>query len=93
VEVSLAAGNGGLDYSAGAFRLSGEGIEGSAPTRSQLGDDTLPAGSETPGALIFQAPEEAKGLALSFDGAESVALDPGNGGASGGTSSESGHDD
>lgn len=91
VEVSLAAGKGGLDYSTGDFRLSGEEIEGSAPICSQLGDGTLPAGSETHGALIFQAPAEAKGLALSFDGGEPIGLDSGNGVASGGKSSEDGH--
>lgn len=78
MEVSSAAGKGGLDYSAGDFRLSGEGIEGSAPIRSQLGDGTLPAGSETHGTLIFQAPEGVESLALSFDGGEPVAPDPGN---------------
>lgn len=77
VEVSLAAGDGGLDYSAGDFRLSGGGVAGAAPIRSQLGDGVLPAGSETHGALVFQAPRDAEGLTLSFDGGEPVALEPG----------------
>lgn len=87
----MASSKGGLDYSAGGFRLSGEGIEGPAPIRSQLGDDTLPAGSETHVALIFQAPEEAKGLALSFDDGEPVARVPSNGGAPDGKRSEGVH--
>lgn len=77
VEVSLAAGQGGLEYAAGDFRISGDGVEESAPIRSQLGDGTLPAGSETHGALIFQAPEDARDLVLSFDGGEPVALELG----------------
>lgn len=75
VEISLAAGSGGLDYSAGDFRLSGEGVKESAPIRSQLGDGALPAGSETHGGLIFQAPQGARDLTLSFDGGEPVALE------------------
>lgn len=83
VEVSLSAGSGGLEYSAEDFRLTGGGMKEATPVRSQLGDGVLPEGSDTHGVLIFQAPEDASGLMLSFDGGEPVALDLGNGGSAG----------
>lgn len=90
VEVSLAAVDDGLDYSAEDFRLIGEGVEDASPVRSQLGDGTLPAGSETHGAVILQAPEDTKDLMLSFDGGEPVALELGGSGSAGDKSAPSG---
>lgn len=97
VQLSLAARDGGLTYSADDFRLIGEGVEEAAPIRSKLGDGALPSGSRTNGSLVFQAPEESDGLMLSFDGGEPVALDLGeksaaddeDGGSQGGASSGS----
>ncbi|MBA2442074.1 MAG: hypothetical protein H0V53_06665 [Rubrobacter sp.] len=85
VEVALAAGDAGLSYSPEDFLLAGEGVKETAPIRSQLGDGVIPAGSETSGLLVFQAPEKAEGLTLSFDGGASVAIDPGSASGSGGS--------
>lgn len=99
VELSLAAGSGGLEYSARDFELTGEGMEPAAPIRTQLGDGVLPAGTETRGSLIFQAPQDASGLVLSFDGGDPVALElegsgsSGHGHASGEGSQSGGHPD
>lgn len=84
VDISLAASeNGNFSYSAKDFTVSGEGLEETTPLRHQLEAGTLAPGSATSGALVFQAPEEAKNLMLSFgDGRQPVALDlkPGEGG-------------
>jgi hypothetical protein len=83
VDVSLAAQEGGnFSYSAKDFKVSGEGMKEAGPIRHQLKAGTLAPGSATSGALVFQAPEEAKNLMLSFgDGRQPVALDlePGEG--------------
>lgn len=77
VDVSLAAREGGsFSYSAKDFTLSGERVEETAPLRHQLEAGTLASGSATSGALVFQVPEEASNLMLSFgDGRQPVALD------------------
>jgi hypothetical protein len=75
VDVTLSAGSSDLSYSAEQFRLSGEGLEATAPIRQELEDGSIPAGSSVSGNLVFQAPEEAKGLMLSFDGGQPVVLD------------------
>ncbi len=77
VEVSLAAPEGGsLDYSAEDFRISGAGVPETGPVRHQLEAGTLPPGSGTSGALIFQAPEEAGNLLLTFgDARQPVVLE------------------
>lgn len=84
VDVSLAAGPDGLNYSKEEFRLTGEGMKAVTPIRSrQLGDGMLPAGSEMHGPLVFQTPQDASELMLSFDGGEPVALDLGKDESSG----------
>jgi hypothetical protein len=77
VDVTLAAERGDLSYSPDDFRISGEGMNKEAgPIRSQLDGETIPAGGAISGNLVFQAPEDAKGLMLSFgDGGRKVALD------------------
>lgn len=76
VDVTLASReSGGLDYSAEDFRLTGEGVKESGPVRTRLDAGTLPEGSAVSGGLVFQAPEKARDLTLSFDGGRPVALD------------------
>lgn len=75
VDVTLSAGSGDLSYTAEQFRLSGEGLEATGPIRQELEDGSVPAGSSVSGNLVFQAPEGARGLMLSFDGGQPVALD------------------
>lgn len=91
VEFSMAAGDGGLTYSADDFRLTGKGVKEAAPLRSQLGGGDLPAGSQTSGSLVFQVPEKASGLVLSFDGGEPVALES-EGTEKGANGGSGGHD-
>ena len=74
VEVTLVS-QGGLEYAPEDFRISGKGVKDHEPIRSQLGTDAVPDGSAVSGSLIFQAPEESKGLMLEFDGGRAVALD------------------
>ena len=95
LDVTLIAREGDLPYSGDRFRLSGEGIKESGPVRNQLNAGTVPQGSAVSGSLVFQAPEEAKGLRLSFDGGTPVALDlePGKlGGSHDGGSEAEDHD-
>lgn len=77
VDVSLAASeNGSLGYSAEDFKITGSGMKETGPIRHQLEAGTLPPGSATSGVLIFQAPEKARNLTLTFDdGRQPVALD------------------
>src|SRR3712207_7379842 len=79
VDVTLAASEGSdLSHSPrDDFRISGKGIEDSAPIRYQLEGGTLPAGSAISGSLVFQAPEEVRSVMLSFgdDGGQKIALD------------------
>jgi hypothetical protein len=77
VNVTLAAERGDLSYSPEDFRISGEGVKNEAgPIRHQFDAGTVPAGGAISGSLVFQVPEEAKGLMLSFgDGGQKVALD------------------
>lgn len=78
VEVTLAAGEAAsLAYSAEDFRVSGNGTKTVAPLRDQLEGASLPAGSEISGTLVFQVPDEAKNLTLSYRGGQPVALDLG----------------
>lgn len=94
VEVTLVGReSGGFAYSADDFRLTGEGVKESGVVRSQLAAGTLPEGSAIAGGLVFQAPKEAKGLTLSFDGGRPVALNlnPAEGGRDSGASKEAGH--
>lgn len=76
VDVTLAAERGDLSYSPDDFRISGKGMKKEAtPIRHQLDAGTVPAGSAVSGNLLFQAPEEATGLMLSFGEGRKVALD------------------
>ena len=68
-------GSGGLAYSEERFRLTGEGTKETKPLRSTLEPGTVSQGSAVSGTIVFQVPEEAKGLRLSFDGGTPVALD------------------
>lgn len=74
VEFTVSAQDGEMAYSPTDFRLSGRGVDGIAPIKSELGSNSLPAGGTVSGTLTFQVPEEAEGLALSFDGGRPVAL-------------------
>ncbi len=75
VDVTLGADNGELSYSPEDFRISGEGVEQSAPIRAELDSGTIPAGSAISGSLVFQVPEETKELLLGFgDEGQKVAL-------------------
>ena len=76
VGVTLAAGkSGGLDYSAEDFQIEGEGIEKSVPIRDQLEGETVSSGGAISGNLVFQIPEDASDLTLSFKESRPVALD------------------
>ncbi|QIN81022.1 hypothetical protein GBA65_21495 (plasmid) [Rubrobacter marinus] len=68
-------GSAGLDYSVDRFRATGEGTKETKPLRGELEPGTVPQGSAVSGTMIFQVPEEAKGLKLSFGGGTPVALD------------------
>lgn len=93
VETTLAAGaDSGLAYSADDFRVSGSGLGSVAPLRDQLEGESLSAGSAVSGTLVFQVPDEANDLMLSYEGGQPVALDLGpGGGGHGHTSNQSGH--
>ena len=75
VDIALAAEGGNLDYSPKDFRLTGTGMEEAGPIRDALEGETIPAGGAISGGLIFQVPEDAGNLELSFDGSRPVALD------------------
>lgn len=76
VDVTLLAENGDLKYSPKDFRINGEGTKETAPVRNALTGETIPAGNATSGVLVFQVPDEAKNLMLTFDGSrQPVALD------------------
>lgn len=87
--------NDSFSYSAKDFTVSGEGMEEAGPIRHQLGAGTLAPATAVSGALVFQAPEKAKNLTLSFgDSRQPVALDlkPGEGGhGHGGGKENDGH--
>lgn len=98
VFVTLAADEDGeLNYSPEDFRVSGEEMKEDGPVRSELEAGTIPAGSAVSGNLVFQAPEEASKLRLSFDDGRSIALDlepaAGDSGPSNGGQPESGGHD
>jgi hypothetical protein len=76
VSVTLAAGeDADFAYSAEDFRVSGPGLEASGPIRHQLPSGTVPTGRSVSGNLVYQVPNDAHGLKLSFDGGRPVALD------------------
>lgn len=77
VDVTLAAERGDLSYSSEDFRISGKGMNKEAtPIRSQLDAGTIAAGGAISGSLVFQAPQEASALMLSFgEEGPKVALD------------------
>lgn len=75
VEVTLAGQTNGLSYSKKDFRISGEGVEQTAPLRSRLGSGEVPPGSAISGILVFQVPEEAENLRLGYRDGRPVLLD------------------
>lgn len=98
VDVSLAAETADINFSAKDFRLTGEGIDQVTPLRHELNTSILPEGSAIQGIVVFQVPEDAKNLMLTFDGSrQPVALDvPGGKGHSnhssgGGEKKDDGH--
>ena len=97
LDITLVAQNGVISYTAKDFRVSGEGFEGVAPIRTQLGKGTVAEGGAVSGGVIFEVPEKAENLTLSFDGGRGVALDlrpsEANGHSPNGESREGGHDD
>lgn len=76
VEVTLTSGeNTSLSYSAKDFELTGEGLKTAELIRSQLSAGTIASGSAISGKLVFQVPEKARDLMLSFkDGEQRIAL-------------------
>lgn len=74
VEVTLAGHGRELAYAPEDFRLSGPGVKDHGPVRSQLGAGSLADGSAVAGSLIFQTPEDSKGLKLEFNGGRPIAL-------------------
>lgn len=98
VDVTLAAERGDLSYSPEDFRISGKGLNKEAgPIRSQLDAGTIAAGGAISGTLVFQAPQEASALMLSFgEEGPKVALElkrdaQSNGHSHGGHSQGEGH--
>lgn len=82
VDVTLIAENSDLAYSPRDFRVGAKGAKEHGPIRAQLAAGTVAEGSAISGILVFQAPENAKNLTLSFDGGREIALDiPAGGGA------------
>ena len=77
VDVTLAAERDDLSYSPEDFRISGKGMDNEAgPIRGQLDAGTIAAGGAISGTLVFQAPQEASALTLSFgEEGPKVALD------------------
>lgn len=76
VDITLASAESGvLSYSMEDFRLTGEGMKATGPLRSKIGSGKIPAGSAVSNTLVFQVPEKAKDLTLSFGGGRPVALD------------------
>ncbi len=94
VDVSLIASGGSFKYSAKDFQISAGGFEEVGPIRYQLASGTLENGDAISGILVFQAPENAKDLTLTFDGGRRIALDPpsSEGGANGESFKDEGHD-
>lgn len=75
VDVALAAEDGTVSYSPEDFRITGEGMEETGPIRDALEGETVSVGGAVAGNLVFQVPEAAKDIELSFDGARQIALD------------------
>lgn len=98
VDLTLAAETAGINYLAKDFLLTGEGIDQVKPLRNELDPGLLPRGSAIQGILVFQVPEDAKNLMLTFgDSRQPIALDvPGGKGhsnhSSGGGGGDDGHD-
>ncbi|WP_439939120.1 hypothetical protein ACS3YM_05775 [Nocardia sp. N13] len=75
VGVVLAADRTELRWTADDFSLTGDAITSVAPHVTELGDGVVPAASEVSGGLVFDVPEEARGLALHFRGAAAVPVE------------------
>lgn len=75
VDVTLIAENGDLSYSPKDFRVGAKGVKDHGPVRAQLAEGDVAEGSAVSGILVFQAPEKAKNLTLSFDEGRKIALD------------------
>ena len=69
-----AAAADGLAYSADSFILTGESMEPTGPVRFGGGPGEIPDGMQASLTLIFQAPEDATSLRLSFRGASQAVL-------------------
>lgn len=74
VDVALAAEGGDLGFFAEEFRITGKDMKETGPIRDGLEGKTVPAGGVVSGSLVFQVPEKASGIELSFDGGRPVAL-------------------
>ena len=97
VEVTLAGRDtDGFHYSADQFRLAGNGMAPVTPHRHKLSTRTLARGSSASGVLLFQVPNDASELRLTYgEGEQSVALQLGpvaEDGHSHGGQSEHDHD-
>jgi hypothetical protein len=76
VEVTMTGGKGeSLSYSSEDFRVSGDGMESAAPIRDNLESGTLSGETSVSGGMVFEVPERAENLVLTFADGRSVSLD------------------
>jgi hypothetical protein len=77
VEFTVAAkARDGLQFAPEQFHVTGSGMEVVTPLRSQLGEQFAPQGSAFTGSLVFQVPDKASNLVLSFDNSsQAISLD------------------
>ncbi|MBA2451879.1 MAG: hypothetical protein H0V47_01810 [Chloroflexia bacterium] len=69
----------GLHYSPDEFQVTADGMEPSGPHRHTFVGEAIPSGSSVTGELVFQAPDTATSVLLTFPGADRpVALDLGS---------------
>lgn len=67
-------GAGGMSLDVGQFRVSGPGLEPTAPLRSDMAAEHLPQGSLLNGSLVFRVPADVQEVSLSYAGGRPVLL-------------------
>ncbi len=72
--MSLAADGDNLAWTEQDFVITTASRERRLPVRSELGDGTVPAGTQVSGSVTFDLPDESVGLSLRFRGGASIAL-------------------
>ena len=70
----LALSEGGLSYSPGSFTISGEGVEAAGPHRAAVAPGVVPQNMRMSMSMVFQAPEDADHIWLTFKGADRRVL-------------------